>query len=82
MSEPVYRKKWCPMVRVVVVDDEPFTSRPAAVAPTGPDGFCIGPDCMAWRTKLVGAPGNSQRFHAGEDPQFVEEGYCGLGGAP
>lgn len=42
-----------------------------------PARWCVGPDCMAWRTAQIG------RVQEGDEYKtYREEGYCGLAGKP
>lgn len=82
MTEDEAKKRWCPMVRVIVTpqcvewQQRALTNRISFVESGSSESNCIASDCMAWRW---------------EDDLIAEEyrpkkksnkGYCSLAGKP
>lgn len=78
MTETEAKTKWCPMVRIVVVNGHVQENRHGQFRALGDDAtgpFCIGSACMMWRWET---------HQMGDWPpeRVGDEGYCGLAGQP
>lgn len=65
MTPEEAKKKWCPHARFIIQPDGfHYDNRPHHERMDGLNGFCLGPDCAAWRWR------NELESH----------GYCGIAG--
>ena len=79
MTEEEARKKWCPMVRIVVgQDDILFTGQSSHNVELFSDkiehiGRCAASNCMMWRyERVANPPGSTKQW------SYSTEGYCGI----
>lgn len=79
MTEEQAKTKWCPMVRIVVVNDHIQENRHGQFRAVDNDGtgpFCIGSACMMWREEQDKSDTNPRPVDANGKPS----GFCGLAG--
>ncbi len=82
MTEEEAKKKWCPMARVHIVENEDYYHNRTATGPAVNKGTakanCIASACMMWRWEGREAPAGS----VFENEKSTVYGYCGLAGKP
>ena len=91
ITEAEARKKWCPFVRLMPMNN---ATAPQCEPQSNRDGSwgtrCIASECMAWRKRAIDISQGQSRgdvfipvpgaSYATNEVKFV--GFCGLAGAP
>jgi hypothetical protein len=76
MTEAEAKKKWCPMVRITMMDLGVAVDNRGRFAKVTTNTHCIASECMMWWWNPPSAT------HINPAEEYHKTGYCGLGGKP